>query len=87
MAEELGKTMACREFVELVTDYLEGRLAPAERERFQAHVDLCAGCQAYIEQMRKTLVALGRIPEESISAAARDDLLHAFRDWHAGAAR
>jgi anti-sigma factor RsiW len=85
VAEELGKTMACREFVELATDYLEGRLDPAERERFQAHLDLCPGCQAYMRQMESTLEALGRIPEESIPVAARDELLHAFRDWHAGA--
>ena len=83
-ADRLGETMTCREFVELVTDYLEGRLTGAERERFQAHLDLCPGCQAYVEQMRRTLAALGRIPEESISPAARDELLHAFRAWHAG---
>ena len=78
--------MACREFVELVTDYLEGRLPAEEEARFRDHLDLCAGCQAYVEQMRATLSALGRIPEESISTEAREELLHAFRDWHASAA-
>lgn len=83
-AERLGETMTCRELVELVTDYLEGRLPTGERERFEDHVDLCDGCQAYMEQMRATLAALGRIPEETISAEAREELLHAFRDWRAG---
>jgi anti-sigma factor RsiW len=82
-AQRLGETMTCREFVELVTDYLEGRLSAADRERFEDHVDLCAGCGPYIDQMRATLAALGRIPEETISADARTELLHAFRDWHA----
>ena len=81
----IADDLACREFVELVTDYLEGRLPPAERERFEAHLELCAGCQAYVEQMRATLGALGRIPEETISPEARAELLHAFRDWHARA--
>jgi anti-sigma factor RsiW len=85
MSGSLGETMTCREFVELVTDYLEGRLAAGERETFEAHVALCDGCQAYIEQMRATLTALGRIPEESITPAAREELLHAFRDWRAAA--
>jgi anti-sigma factor RsiW len=85
-AEALGGTMACRELVELVTDYLEGRLSAADRERFDAHIAGCDACTAYLEQMRQTLAALGRIPEESISDAVREDLLHAFRDWHAGAA-
>jgi anti-sigma factor RsiW len=76
-----GATLTCREFVELVTDYLEGRLADAERGRFEEHLALCPGCQAYLEQMRATLRALGRIPEESLDPFARDELLKVFRDW------
>jgi anti-sigma factor RsiW len=79
-----GETMTCREFVELVTDYLEGRLPRAERERFEAHVAICPGCQAYIAQMEATLRALGRIPEDSLSPAASEELLHAFRGWKQG---
>lgn len=73
--------MTCREFVELVTDYLEDRLAPPERERFEEHLAACPGCQAYVDQMRATLDGLGRIPEESLPPAAREELLHAFREW------
>jgi anti-sigma factor RsiW len=73
--------MACRELVELVTDYLEGRLPAADRERFDAHIAGCDACTAYLDQMRHTLTALGHIPEESISVEARQELLVAFRDW------
>jgi anti-sigma factor RsiW len=73
--------LTCEEFVELVTDYLEGRMAPAERARFEEHLAICDGCQAYLEQMRETLAALGRLPEEELSDEARDALLAAFRDW------
>jgi anti-sigma factor RsiW len=76
-----GETITCREFVELATDYLEGRLTGAERERFEDHLALCPGCQTYMDQLRATLRALRRIPEESLSAEARAELLHAFRDW------
>jgi anti-sigma factor RsiW len=76
-----GKTITCRQFVELATDYLEGRLAAAERERFEDHLALCPGCQAYMDQMEATLRALGHIPEESLSPSARDELLHVFREW------
>lgn len=83
MSARAGATITCRELVELVTDHLEGRLPESERERFEDHLALCPGCQAYVEQMRATLRALGRIPEGSLSPAARDELLHAFRDWRA----
>ena len=72
---------ACRELVELVTDYLEGQLGPLERVRFEEHLTDCSGCRTYLEQMRQTLAALGRLPEESLSPEARDALLEAFRDW------
>jgi len=75
--------MACRELVELVTDYLEGRLSAADRERFDAHIAGCDACTAYLEQMRQTLAALGRIPEESISPQAREELLVTFGEWRA----
>jgi anti-sigma factor RsiW len=81
----LGETMSCSEFVELVTDYLEGRLEAAEAERFEAHLALCDGCQAYVAQMRVTLEALGRIPEETIAAEARAELLHVFAEFRSGA--
>ena len=77
--------MTCQEMIELVTDYLEGRMGAAEFERLQAHLELCDGCQVYVEQMRMTLVALGRIPEETISAEARAELLHAFAEFRPGA--
>jgi anti-sigma factor RsiW len=75
-------TMSCSEFVELVTDYLEGRMSVDEAERFDAHMEVCPPCHYYLEQMRTTLTALGRIPEETISDAARAELLHAFGNFH-----
>ena len=77
--------MTCRELTELVTDYLEGSLRAAEAERFEEHLATCDGCQAYLEQMRVTLRALGRIPEETISAEARAELLHVFAEFRSGA--
>jgi anti-sigma factor RsiW len=65
----------------LVTDYLEGRLSAADRSRFEEHLDECDGCTAYVEQMRRTIEALGHIPEESLSPEAERELLAAFRDW------
>ena len=58
--QALGETMSCKEFVELVTDYLEGRMGSAEAERFDAHMEVCPPCRYYLDQMRSTLDALGR---------------------------
>ena len=73
--------LTCRELVELVTDYLEGRLSERERTRFDAHLADCEDCDTYLGQMHQTVRALGRLPEESLSGEARDALLEAFRNW------
>ena len=76
--------LTCREFVELVSDYLDGALTPSERERFEAHLAACDGCTAYLEQMRQTLRLLGSLTEESLSPRAWDELRAAFRGWKRG---
>ena len=73
--------MPCRELVELITDYLENRLSPRDRARFEAHLTECEACRRYLEQFRQTIRALGRLPEESLSSEARDVLIAAFRRW------
>ena len=76
--------LPCQELVELVTDYLEGRLPEPERVRLEAHLALCSGCRTYLEQMRQTVRALGRLREELLEPEARERLLAAFRDWRRG---
>jgi anti-sigma factor RsiW len=73
--------LTCKELVELVTDYLEGALPPAERVRFETHLVSCRGCANYLDQMRRTLDAVGALSEEAIDPDARDAFLEAFRSW------
>ena len=77
--------MACRELVEVITDYLEGNLGEVDRIRFEAHLLECPYCQSYLDQMRETIVALGALSEESLSPQTRESLLEAFRDWRGAA--
>ncbi|MBL8154486.1 MAG: zf-HC2 domain-containing protein [Anaerolineae bacterium] len=73
--------LSCREFVELVTDYLEVRLNPAERQRFESHVQGCHACGMYLEQMRQTIRLTGHLREADLDPAAREELLRLFQDW------
>jgi len=73
--------MSCKELVELVTDYFEGTLPPAERERFEAHLGTCSGCTNYLQQMRQTIQVLGKLTEETIAPQTRDELLQVFKNW------
>ena len=73
--------MTCRDVVELVNDYLEGALDSGETRRFEAHLGTCEGCTRYVEQMRHTIAAVGRLRHEAVPAQTRDRLLATFRDW------
>jgi anti-sigma factor RsiW len=73
--------ITCQQVVELVTDYLEGAMAPGEIARFEHHLGLCDGCAWYVEQIRMTVEAVGRIGEEDVPPDVRDGLVAAFRDF------
>ena len=70
--------MTCKDLVDLVTDYVEGALSPADHRRFEAH---CEGCEIYLDQMRETIQLLGELPHETVPPEARCKLLNAFRAW------
>jgi len=51
----------CEALVGLVTDWLEGDVDEPTRSDLELHVATCAGCIAYVEQMRLTRTALARL--------------------------
>ncbi len=60
--------LACRDAVELVTDYLEGALPPAELLAFEEHVVLCDGCAAHLANLRRVRKATRRVAVEALDA-------------------
>jgi anti-sigma factor RsiW len=77
-----GGTLNCKALVEVITAYLENTLPPAERARFEAHLETCLGCRTYLEQMRQTIAVMGGLREEFLDPQTRDDLLRLFSDWY-----
>jgi predicted anti-sigma-YlaC factor YlaD len=78
--------MSCSELVEIVTDYLDDALAPADVQRLEEHIRACGPCADYIQQVRST----ARMAAEAAAAELelrpdRDALLLAFRAFKASA--
>ena len=78
--------LTCREFVEVLTDYLENALDPSERADVERHIVICRGCSNYVEQMRSTLDLLGRIAADDPADVQRETLVSMLREWQAGRA-
>jgi anti-sigma factor RsiW len=73
--------LVCRQVVELVTDYLEGALSRRDRRRFERHLRSCPNCTAYLEQIRVTIAATGRLTPDDLTPEARDEFTRLFRAW------
>jgi predicted anti-sigma-YlaC factor YlaD len=71
----------CRGVVEVVTDYLEGGLAPDDRRPFDRHLAACEGCRDYLEQLRTVIRVAGRPTVDAVPPQTMAGLLRAFRDW------
>jgi predicted anti-sigma-YlaC factor YlaD len=76
--------ITCHELVELVTEYLEGAMEPSERDRLEVHLSGCRPCRHYLDQMRRTIAVVGKLPEESVPPSAQEELLKVFRVWKRG---
>jgi anti-sigma factor RsiW len=72
---------SCKDWVERITDYLEGALPAGERAHLESHLQKCKPCQSYLEQMRQTIRCVGALREEpsGVPAETKAKLLQLFR--------
>ncbi len=73
--------ITCREVLELLTEYLEGALAPAVEAAVATRLDGCDGCRHYLEQFNASIAATAELREDTVPADVREMLLAAFRAW------
>ena len=57
--------VTCQQFVELVTDYFEGALAPRMLSQVEEHLVMCDWCVAYVAQMQTTVDSLANLKDRS----------------------
>jgi len=84
MSSVPSSDLACKELVELITDYLEAALSDEDRTRFEDHLVMCGGCGEYLRQMRSVIGLSRKLSEEPLAESVRDELLTIFRRWKSG---
>ncbi len=75
----LPSPLVCRDAVELVSDYLDGTLPRRARRRLERHLALCDACTAYLDQMRSTIAASGRVGPEDLPSDVVEGLVNLYR--------
>jgi anti-sigma factor RsiW len=86
LAARSRRGLACRQAVDLVTDYLEGALTGPQRRRFEAHLADCPHCPEYLAQMRAIIALSGIITPDDLTPHMRGELIRLYRRWRAGQA-
>lgn len=74
--------LRCVEVVELATAYLDGAVEGLQRERVDAHLATCAGCQAAMDQFQTVKRLTGRLTVADVTDLdpfIRDRLLRTLR--------
>ena len=61
----------CKEFVEQVTDYLEGEVDEQDRREIDAHLVTCPGCRSVLGQWREVIRLTGRLAQAPRATAGR----------------
>jgi predicted anti-sigma-YlaC factor YlaD len=73
--------ISCREVVEIVTEYLDGALAPDVVAKLEEHLAACPPCRLYIEQIRQTARVAAAAEAELERHPDREALLATFREF------
>jgi anti-sigma factor RsiW len=67
----------------LVSDYLDGTLSRRQRRRLEKHLAQCDGCSAYLDQMRATIAASGKVGPQDLPSDVVEGLVNLFRQYRA----
>lgn len=74
----------CQQWVEMVTDYLEGVLPIELQQAADRHLAACPHCREYLEQMRRMIEVSGQLREEEVPDDVVDALARAFTEFQQG---
>jgi anti-sigma factor RsiW len=72
-------SLTCREFVEMVTAFLDSALDAEAKHRFVAHIPTCPGCDRYLDQVRQTIRMLRDQPAQRLPTEGRGVVLATLR--------
>jgi anti-sigma factor RsiW len=74
----IREELACRQVVELLTEYLEQSMPPAERVVLEQHLVTCGPCTTYLDQLRTTIALAGGLRREDVPEPVMDRLVRLF---------
>jgi anti-sigma factor RsiW len=77
----------CRDFVEQVTDYLDGAFDEQDEREIEAHLETCPGCRSVLGQWHQVIRLSGKLAESDVDGVDPDTrrrLMASFRRHRPG---
>jgi anti-sigma factor RsiW len=72
-------TLTCRELIEFLDDYVDGRLSEERHSMFERHLSGCVECVDYLDSYQRTVTMTGDIGQlEQAAEDAPPDLVNAI---------
>lgn len=69
----------CKNYQELLSEYLAEELSPDAREKLDQHLVTCSDCQAELQQLKSTLEILDQHKKTSVSEISESEFLVGVR--------
>ena len=76
-----GREISCEQAVALVTEYLDGALSSAQRDRLERHLAGCPHCTEYLAQIRVTIGLAHRLRSDEMTPQTREHFVELYRRW------
>lgn len=79
----MSARLTCRELIDFIVDFFDGRLPPAQNAHFESHLEVCPDCVNYLDSYRQTVrivkealaqeedAVTAGVPEELVTAVLR----------------
>ena len=60
------RVQTCKDVIDLLTEYMEGGLAPAVGRRLETHLGNCSACEGFLQALRATRAAIRSLHRDDI---------------------
>ena len=80
-------SLVCRDALELFSAYIDNTLSRRDRRRYERHLAMCDACNAYLEQVRASIIAARIVDPDDLDPEVLEglvDLFEKYRDEELG---